>query len=91
LVPKVLSLAVVHTIPQNLLRERVSISDAVSILEALGEAAAITKNTALLSESVRQAIRRQVVKRSLEPSGDLSAYDLEQASSDLLLDLMVAA
>ena len=62
LVPKLLSLAAVQKVLQNLLRERVSIRDAVTILEALGEAAAITKNTTLLTEYVRQAIRRQVVK-----------------------------
>ena len=77
LVPKLLSLAVVQKVLQNLLRERVSIRDAVSIFEALGEAAPITKNTVLLTEYVRQAIRRQVVKPLLEPSGDLSAYFLD--------------
>lgn len=77
LVPKLLSLAVVQRVLQNLLRERVSIRDAVSILEALGEAAPITKNTVLLTEYVRQAIRRQVVKPLLEPSGDLSGYFLD--------------
>src|SRR5580692_5151858 len=39
LVPKLLPLATVQKVLQNLLRERVSIRDAVSILEALGEAA----------------------------------------------------
>lgn len=77
LVPKLLSLAAVQKVFQNLLRERVSIRDAVSILEALGEAAPITKNTVLLTEYVRQAIRRQVVKPFLEASGDLSAYILD--------------
>ena len=52
LVPKLLSLAAVQKVLQNLLRERVSIRDAVTILEALGEAAAITKNTVLLTEYV---------------------------------------
>jgi len=77
LVPKLLSLAAVQKVLQNLLRERVSIRDAVSILEALGEAAPITKNPVLLTEYVRQAIRRQVVKPLLEPSGDISAYFLD--------------
>ena len=78
LVPKLLSLAVVQKVLQNLLRERVSIRDASSILEALGEAAPITKNTMLLTEYVRQAIRRQVVKPLLDPAGDLPAYLLDQ-------------
>src|SRR5581483_8247556 len=77
LVPKLLSLAVVQKVLQNLLRERVSIRDAVSILEALGEAAPITKNSVLLTEYVRQSIRRQVIKPLLEPSGELSAYFLD--------------
>ncbi len=78
LVPKLLSLAVVQKVLQNLLRERVSIRDASSILEALGEAAPITKNTVLLTEYVRQAIRRQVVKPLLDAAGDLPAYLLDQ-------------
>ena len=84
LVPKLLSLAVVQKVLQNLLRERVSIRDAVGILEALGEAAPITKNTVLLTEYVRQAIRRQVVKPLLEPSGDLSAYLLDPAVEQVI-------
>jgi len=79
LVPKLLSLAIVQKVLQNLLRERVSIRDAASILEALGEAAPITKSTVLLTEYVRQAIRRQVVKPLLDAAGDLTAYFLDPA------------
>jgi flagellar biosynthesis protein FlhA len=79
LVPKVLSLAAVQKVLQNLLRERVSIRDACSILEALGEGAGITKNTTLLTEYVRQAIRRQVVKPYLNDTGDLAGYFADPA------------
>ena len=79
LVPKLLSLAVVQKVLQNLLRERVSIRDAASILEALGEAAPVTKNTVLLTEYVRQAIRRQVTKPLLDSAAELSAYFLDPA------------
>lgn len=83
LVPKLLPLASVQKVLQNLLRERVSIRDSVSILEALGEAAAVSKNPILLTEFVRQAIRRQVVKPYLNPSGELPAFfvdsQIEQA------------
>ena len=77
LVPKVLPLAVVQRVLQNLLRERVSIRDAVTILEAMGEAAGTTRNPILLSEYVRQAIRRTVVKPYLNRAGDLQAWFLE--------------
>lgn len=79
LVPKLLPLAAVQRVLQNLLRERVSIRDAVSILEALSEAAQMTRNPVLLTEFVRQAIRRVVVKPYLNQAGDLPAYLLDPA------------
>jgi flagellar biosynthesis protein FlhA len=84
LVPKLLTLAVVQKVLQNLLRERVSIRDAASILEALGEAAPITKSTVLLTEYVRQAIRRQVVKPLIDAAGDLTAHFLDPAMEQVI-------
>jgi flagellar biosynthesis protein FlhA len=80
LVPKLLSLPVLQRVVQNLLRERVSIRDATSILEALGEAAASTHNPILLTEFVRQSIRRAVVKPYVNRTGELPAYFLDAAS-----------
>ena len=77
LIPKLLSLATVQRVFQNLLRERVSIRDAVSILEALGEAAPSTRNPVLLTDYVRQSIRRAVVKPYLNANNDLSAWFLD--------------
>jgi flagellar biosynthesis protein FlhA len=74
LVPKLLPLATVQKVFQNLLRERVSIRDAVTILESLGEAAAMTKNPILLTEYARQAIRRMMVKPYLNPQGEMPAF-----------------
>ena len=79
LVPKLLPLAALQRVLQNLLRERVSIRDAVSILEALGEAASATRNPVLLTEYVRQAIRRAVVKPYLNRAGELAAWFLDPA------------
>jgi flagellar biosynthesis protein FlhA len=58
LVPKLISLALLQRVLQNLLRERVSIRDSVTIFEALGDAANITRNPVLLTEFVRQAVGR---------------------------------
>ena len=84
LVPKLLPLAAVQKVLQNLLRERVSIRDAGSILEALGEAALVTKNTVLLTEYARQAIRRQIVKPYLNDRGELAAYLLDAGTEQAL-------
>jgi flagellar biosynthesis protein FlhA len=78
-VPKLLPLAAVQRVLQNLLRERVSIRDAVSILEALGEAGASTRNPVLLTEYVRQALRRAVVKPYLNRAGELPAWFIDPA------------
>ena len=77
LVPKLLPLSAVQRVLQNLLRERVSIRDSVTILEALSEGAAATRNPILLTEYVRQAIRRIVVKPFLNANGELPVYLLD--------------
>ena len=79
LVPKLLPLATVQRVLQNLLRERVSIRDAVSILEALGEAAGVTRNPILLTEYVRQSIRRMVVRPYLNSTNELHACLIDPA------------
>jgi flagellar biosynthesis protein FlhA len=80
LVPKLLTLASVQRVLQNLLRERVSIRDGVSILESLGEAAGTTKNPVLLTEFVRQSLRRTVVKPYLNQKGELPAYIMDNST-----------
>lgn len=84
LVPKLLPLSTVQRVLQNLLRERVSIRDAVSILESLGEASQVTKNPVLLTEYVRQSMRRIVVKPYLDTNGELSAYFLDPTLEQVL-------
>jgi flagellar biosynthesis protein FlhA len=70
-------LAAVQKVLQNLLRERVSIRDSVTVLEALSEAAPMTKNPVLLTEYVRQAARRMLVQPHLNASGELAAFFLD--------------
>jgi flagellar biosynthesis protein FlhA len=74
LVPKLLPLATVQRVLQNLLRERVPIRDAVTIVEAISEAAITTRNPILLTEYVRQALRRTLVKPYLDSQGNLPGY-----------------
>jgi len=79
LVPKLLPLPAVQKVLQNLLRERVPIKDGVTILEALGEAALVTRNPVLLTEYVRQAMRRTLVRPLLDRNGQLPVYLLDAA------------
>jgi flagellar biosynthesis protein FlhA len=84
LVPKLLPLATVQRVLQNLLRERVSIRDAVSVLEALGESAPVTRNPVLLTEYVRQSIRRMVVRPYLNGGNELHACLIDGAIEGMI-------
>lgn len=77
LVPKLLPLPAVQKVLQNLLRERTPVKDGVTILEALGEAALVTRNPVLLTEYVRQAMRRTLVRPLLDRNGQLAVYLLD--------------
>jgi flagellar biosynthesis protein FlhA len=80
--PKVLSLGEVQKVLQNLLRERVSIRDLVTILETLADFGALTKDTDLLTEYVRQALGRSICRSIQNESDELLLFtlspDLEQ-------------
>lgn len=82
LVPKLLPLGTVQKILQNLLRERVSIRDGVSVLEAMSEGGAMTRNPTLITEFVRQSIRRTITKQLMTGNNELNAWllnpELEQ-------------
>ena len=84
LVPKMLSLAVIQRVLQNLLRERVPIRDSVTILEALSEGANMSKNPVLLTEYVRQAIRRSIVKPYVNHNGEIPVYQVEPSAEQLV-------
>lgn len=86
LVPKLLPLPAVQKVLQNLLRERVPIRDGAGILEALGEAALVTRNPVLLTEYVRQAMRRTLVRPLLDREGQLPVFLLDTALEKCIED-----
>lgn len=60
LIPGTLALGEVHEVLKNLLRERVSIRDLVTILESISGLAASIKDTDVLSEATRQVLARSI-------------------------------
>lgn len=63
LVPNVASVGDIQKVLSNLLRERVSIRDMVTILETLADYAPLTKDHEILTEYVRHALSRQISKQ----------------------------
>jgi flagellar biosynthesis protein FlhA len=84
LIPNLLSLGGVQKVLQNLLKERVSIRDLLSILETLADYAPSTKNTDILTEYVRQRLGRTITKPYLTEDGTLHLLNLDPQVEDIL-------
>jgi flagellar biosynthesis protein FlhA len=84
LVPKTLSLGEVQKVLQQLLREQVSIRDLSTILEALLDASATSKNPILLVEVARQALGRALVRPLLSDDGGLRVLTLDHSIEEEL-------
>ena len=86
LIPNLLTVGEVQTVLQNLLSERVSIRDLAVILEALADAARLTKDTDLLTDYVRQALSRQITKQYQSPDGTVRVFTLDPAIEQMIAD-----
>ena len=60
LVPKLLGLGEVQKVLQNLLKEGISIRDLLTIMETLADYAPTTRDTDILTEYVRQSLKRAI-------------------------------
>lgn len=83
-VPAVISVSDLQKVLSNLLREGVPIRDLVTILETLGDYAAAVKDTDMLTEYVRQALRRTISHRFAE-AGQLKVVTLDAAIENTIM------
>lgn len=60
LVPKLLGLGEIQKVLQNLLREGISIRDLLTVMETLADYAPTTRDTDILTEYVRQSLKRAI-------------------------------
>ena len=63
IVPKILTIGEIQKVLSNLLKENVPIRDIVTILETLGDYAELTKDPDVLTEYVRQRLKRVITER----------------------------
>jgi flagellar biosynthesis protein FlhA len=71
LVPNLLSLGGVQKVLQNLLRERISIRDILTVVETLADYAPLTKDPELLTEYVRHKLSRSIIGPHMGEDGVL--------------------
>jgi flagellar biosynthesis protein FlhA len=84
-VPKMFSLGEIQKVLANLLSENVPIRDMATIVETLGDYGAITRDTDMLTEYIRQALRRSISKRFI-PDDVAYAITLDPSLEQLILD-----
>lgn len=60
LVPKLLGIGEIQKVLQNLLKEGISVRDLLTIFETLADYAASTRDTDILTEYVRQSLKRAI-------------------------------
>jgi flagellar biosynthesis protein FlhA len=86
LTPQLLPLGTVQKVLQNLLKERVSIRDFLTIVETLADYGSLTKDSDILTEYVRQRLARSIVKQYETAEGVLPLITLDQNMEDMLRD-----
>ncbi len=84
LIPNVISLGILQKVLQNLLKERVSIRDLLTVLETMADTISVTKDPEILTEYVRQRLARSIVKQFETPEGVLPLITIDQKIEDLL-------
>ena len=85
LMPKLMTLGEVQRVLEQMLRERVSIRDLGTILEALVEMAPLNKNTVALVETARQALGRRLIQPLMDMDGQLPVLLLDPALEEEIL------
>jgi len=85
LVPKILGIGEIQKVLANLLKESVSIRDLVTIFETLADYGAVTRDTDLLTEYVRQNLGRAISKKFLNQKTN-NVITLDPALEQTIMD-----
>ena len=77
LMPKLLGLGEIQKVLQNLLKEGISIRDLLTIFETLADYAPTTRDTDILTEYVRQSLKRAISNRFFPANETTSVVTLD--------------
>jgi flagellar biosynthesis protein FlhA len=89
LVPKTVSLGEIQRVLRQLLRERVPVRDLTTILEAIADAAAVTKDPDAVTEAVRSSIGRAICRPYQNEKGELPIIGVAPALEERLMASVV--
>ena len=77
LTPKLLGLGEIQKVLQNLLKEGISIRDLLTIFETLADHAVVSRDTDLLTEYVRQSLKRAISAKYFPPNEPTQVVTLD--------------
>jgi len=89
LVPKVVTVGEIQRVLRQLLRERVPVRDLTTILEAIADAATVTKDTDQVVEAVRASLGRAICRVHQTEGGELPVISFAPALEERLLQAIV--
>jgi flagellar biosynthesis protein FlhA len=84
-VQKSVSLGEIQKVLQSLLKERVSIRNMVSILEAIADYAPVSKNVRLLTEKARQALGSQICHQYADEDHRLHVLTIDRGLEEKII------
>ncbi len=86
LIPKQLSIGDIQKVLANLLNEGISIRDLVTILETLADYSSMTRDTDMLTEYVRQALKRSISSKYFAKDASNQVITLDPAVEQLIMN-----
>ena len=84
LIPDLMTLGELQKVLQNLLREKVTIKDRVTILESLADNSKNTKDIELLTEYVRMALGRSICSTLVDESKTITVVTLDSNLENII-------
>jgi flagellar biosynthesis protein FlhA len=84
LIPDLMTIGEVQKVLQNLLKEKVSIKDMVTILEALADNSRVTKDIEILTEYVRFSLSRNICNNLIDESRAITVATLDPRVEDVI-------
>lgn len=84
LVPNLMSIGMVQKVLQNLLSERISIRDILTIVETLADYATMTKDPDVLTEYVRQKMARSILAPYVMPDGVMPVITMDRKVEEIM-------
>ena len=85
LVPKLLGVGDIQKVLQNLLKEGISIRDLVTIFETLADYASTTRDTDILTEYVRQSLKRAISNKYFGDSDSSMVVTLDPKVEQMIM------